>query len=214
MGDVIRRGKKDKPRFYIRYKDTDGVRRMKLARGATTKASAQQLLSAAELRVSQGRVGIEEVIPPSPEELARRTITVKELGAAFTERYTTPRLKDAEDYRAEAASVLNARIWPTLGARTAASLTSLDVERLRDKLLEGHYAGATVIGTLACLSRMFVWGKRQGLIDCGNPASGVERPTAAASLDFFSRLEAGQLLELAEKDGSRLWPIVATGLFA
>ena len=167
--------------------------------GAQTQREAAQILAAIELRGDAGQGG-NRARRAAQRRRAKLTITVKELGDAFSEKYTTPRLKDPADYRYEAKAVLDARICPMLGGRAASTITSLDVERLRDSLLEKEYAGATVIGTLACLSKMFVWGRRQGLTDCGNPASGVERPIAATSLDFFSRLEVAQTLKVAEQN--------------
>ena len=59
MGDIVRRGTRDNPKFYGRYVDIDGRRKMRLLKGARTKAEAQPLLSKAELRVTQGKVGME-----------------------------------------------------------------------------------------------------------------------------------------------------------
>ena len=58
MGDIVRRGTRDNPRFYGRYVDIDGRRKMRLLKGARTKAEAQPLLASSELRVSQGQVGM------------------------------------------------------------------------------------------------------------------------------------------------------------
>ena len=58
MGDIVRRGTRDKPKYYGRYFESDGRRKMRLLKGARTKAEAQLLLASAELRVSQGQVGI------------------------------------------------------------------------------------------------------------------------------------------------------------
>ncbi|MGD0838417.1 MAG: site-specific integrase [Polyangia bacterium] len=59
MGDIVRRGTRDNPKYYGRYTEWDGRRKMRLLKGARTKSEAQILLAAAELRVSQGQVGIE-----------------------------------------------------------------------------------------------------------------------------------------------------------
>ena len=122
MGDIIRRGTKDKPSFYVRYVDVDGVRRMKKARGATTKAQAQTILSAAELRVTQGKVGMEEPTPPTPEEQQRATMTVRQLCDKFVEEYRSPRLKDPTRYSREAKSIFKTRVWPELGDLVAGAV--------------------------------------------------------------------------------------------
>jgi hypothetical protein len=56
MGDIIRRGTRDKPRFYIPYLDLDGGRKTRRVR-VETREDARQLLAQAEARVAQGRVG-------------------------------------------------------------------------------------------------------------------------------------------------------------
>jgi integrase len=58
MGDIVRRGTRDNPKYYGRYFELDGRRKMRLLKGARTKSDAQLLLASAELRVSQGLVGI------------------------------------------------------------------------------------------------------------------------------------------------------------
>ena len=40
MGDIVRKGTKDRPRFYIRYIDSNGTRRQRAVRGARTVAEA------------------------------------------------------------------------------------------------------------------------------------------------------------------------------
>src|SRR5687767_267855 len=62
MGDIVRRGTRDNPRYFIRFVDVDGTRRMKLAKGATTKDDAKEALSDAETRVRRGLMGV-----PDPE---------------------------------------------------------------------------------------------------------------------------------------------------
>ena len=61
MGDIIRRGTRDKPRFYIRYLDLDGGRKTRRVR-VETRDDARKLLALAEARVAQGRVGMEPIV--------------------------------------------------------------------------------------------------------------------------------------------------------
>ncbi|MBI2373304.1 MAG: hypothetical protein HYV07_04840 [Deltaproteobacteria bacterium] len=58
MGSVFNRGTRAKPNYYIKYRDADGVWRMRRAKGAETKEQARKLLAAAERNVSEGRAGI------------------------------------------------------------------------------------------------------------------------------------------------------------
>jgi ribosomal protein L15E len=61
MGDIIRRGTRDKPRFYIRYQDLDGGRKIRRVR-VRTRGQARELLALAEARVAQRCVGMEPVV--------------------------------------------------------------------------------------------------------------------------------------------------------
>lgn len=119
--------------------------------------------------------------------------------------------------------MLNTRISSTLGTMTASSVTSLDVERLRDQLAADGYAKSSVLGALATISKMYTWGRRQRYVDVENPAKGVERPRPLPSIDYLSKIEAADLLSRAELHFApfvplvavpHLWPMVATALFA
>jgi integrase len=217
MGDIVRRGTKDKPRFYIRYKDANGRRTQRAVPGVTSAAEAKRLLAAAELRVSQGKVGIEE---PTEEQQAQRSITLDALVERFNAEYRPPRLKNPEDYRKQTVTVYNCRIKPALGYRAAASITTLDVERLRDQLLaevpgvRDGYAPKSVSWTMARLSKVYVWGRKVGAIDCPSPVAGVEHPRSEHTVDFLSKQEVANLLALLERDNAELYPMAATAIFA
>jgi integrase len=193
---IVRRGTKDRPRFYLRYKDVDGVERMKAAKGARTKGEARDMLTAIDKRIMDGKVGIER---PTEEQIAKRSLTVEQLGEKFTDTFSSPKIKNPADYRMEAKSVLK-RIYPALGKRAAASVTSLDVEQLRDKLATEKYKPQTITNTLMTLSKLYGWGKKQGYIDCDNPVRGVERAESEALAPittdkFLSKKEVAQLFE-------------------
>jgi len=209
MGDIVKKGTKDRPRFYIRYIDSNGTRRQRAVRGARTVGEAQRVLSAAELRVAQGKVGI---VVPTEAEKAQGSITVKQLAEAFLAGYTNPKIKDIESYRAEAKSRLEVRVYPHVGSRAAASLEVTDMERLRDLLLK-DYSGSSVKSTLAAISKMYNWGKRAKLVSCDNPVSGCVRPEVAESVDYFDAGEVQKLLAHAEEHHPDLHPMIATAVY-
>jgi integrase len=60
MGEIIRRGTRSNPRYFFRYYEADGTRRMKLAKGADTKAKALDVLREVEVRVQRGLIGVPE----------------------------------------------------------------------------------------------------------------------------------------------------------
>ena len=247
MGDIVKRG----GRYYVRwiegYKpavnvdgtpklwesgpkkgqpkvDANGkpllepIRKTKAAKGATTKDHAKKILAAIELRITQGRVGIEE---PTPEETARKSITVRELGARFGAEYSRPKLKDPEKYRRRARGTLEHRVYPSLGDKPAASVTPDDVERMRDELTKQGAAGSSVMQALATLSKMYNWSRKRALIDCANPVVGCERPRVKEITDFLSHDECADLLDYAKtlhgsyvaaSEVRDLYPLIATAL--
>jgi hypothetical protein len=151
MGEIVRRGSKENPRYYLRFTDENGIRRMKAAKGATTATEARKLLAAIEYRVSQGQVGI---VVADPEAGKRASVTVKEIGELFLANYSRPKLKDPASYRQQVRSVLECRVYPTLGDRAASSITADDIDNLRDTL-SATYAPGTVKLTLANLSTCY-----------------------------------------------------------
>jgi integrase len=211
VGDIVRRGTKDRPRFYVRYVDADGRRKQRAVKGAVTKAEAQKVLSAVETRIANGKVGIEE---PTPEEMARNTITVKALGERFAKEYSSPKLKDPKRYHQEASNILALRVYPHLGDHAAAAVTALEVEQMRDKLTAEGYAARSVTLALATLSKVYNWGRKVCAIDCPNPVKGCERPRAQSSIDYLSHEEVVKLFTWSEERAPYLHPMIATGIYA
>jgi integrase len=209
VGDVYNRGTKDRPVWYCRYKDTDGRRKNRPTR-MPTKAAAMRFLAQIEERISGGKVGIPE---PSAEELARKTVTIRELVGRFLEEYGPPSIKDIAVYRSQARCTFKVRILPTLGDLPAASVRTLDVERLRDRQLAGGLTPGSVAQTLAALSKLYSWANKVGLLDCGNPVAGCERTKSAQALDFLTREEITRLLAHVEEHAPDLLPIVATAIY-
>jgi site-specific recombinase XerD len=181
MGDLVRRG----DRWYVRYKDADGVRRMR-ASHQPTRALARRYLLAIEARVARGLVGIDE--PDGPP------LTVAALIERFLREYSRPRIKDLAAYRASARRALG-RTLVHLGKRSARTLQKADVGRLRDALA-ATYAPASVRLSLSFLGAVYAWAVRLGLVP-DNPVVGVERPRPATALDYLGRAEVQALLRTA-----------------
>jgi integrase len=181
MGDIVRRG----TRWYVRYKDVDGTRRMRACHQPTRELARRYLL-AVESRVARCLIGIPEPPPPAP--------TLAELAERFLREYSRPRIKDLTAYRAHAGKCLR-RVLPTLGCQRADALQPADIQRARDELGRSR-SPASVRSALAYLSTMFSWAQRLQLVP-HNPVRGVERPPAPASADFFSQEEAARILRCA-----------------
>ena len=183
MGDIVRRGSA----WYVRYKDADGVRRMRASR-QPTRELARRMLVEIEARVARGIVGIPERAPITP--------TVAEVAERFLTDYSRPRIKNLDRYRRIARIALQ-RALPLLGALRADAVRPVHLDRLRGDLSKTH-AAASVRHSMAFLSTMFGWAVKAGLL-AYNPLRGVERPTAAASLEYLSRAEVRALLDLARQ---------------
>src|SRR4051812_26368906 len=136
MAEIIERiGRGGKKSYLVRFVDTDGKRKMR-ATHQSNRRDAERFAAEIESRKGKGMVGIVE---PTPEERARATGTLAALVERFRSDSRPPKLKDANRYHIDAASVFKRRILPfrvagsgpTLGDRAAAAVTALDVERLR-----------------------------------------------------------------------------------
>lgn len=195
MGSIVKRGTKRAPRFYAQYRDSNGVRRTKLLKGAATAEQASAMLNAIERNIMQGKLGIEE---PTSEEQERARITVGELSDKFLTEYAPPKIKNIRNYRMEARTIHRRRILPTLKTRAAAWVTTAEVERLRDAQIAAGLSAASVVQTLAALSKLYESARKVGYIDCANPVHGVERPRTQHSIDFLNRDEVRQLLATAD----------------
>ena len=210
MGDVLNRGTKDKPRWYCRFVDADGKRKQR-ATSQPTRALALRVLAEIEARICRGQVGVPEL---APEECERAQVTVRELAERFLEEYRSPRLKDLARYRREARTILGCRVLPVLGDRPAASVTTRDLERLRDDELAAGLAPASVVQTIAALSKLYALARKVGAVDCPHPATGCTRPRPAESIDFLDHAEVGRLLVHAERAAPALHPMIATAIYA
>src|SRR3990170_1209046 len=181
MGDVLNRGSRDKPRWYCRFIDADG-RRKQRATAQPTRALALRVLAEIEARICRVQIGVPEL---AAEERERAQVTVRDLAERFLTEYSSPAIKSMRVYRTQVRSVLHRRILPVLGDRPAESITVRDVERLRDGELAAGLAPASVMHTIAALSKLYAWARKGGAVDCANPATGCTRPHGEESIDFL-----------------------------
>jgi integrase len=119
-----------------------------------------------------------------------------------------------KEYRVQIRSVFTSRIFPVFSSRSAASIATVELERFRDRLLADGFASATVKKTLSALSKLYNWSRREGLIECANPCSGVEHPRAARSIDYLDAREAAALLAHAEERAPSVFPMIAVAIYA
>lgn len=215
MGSVFNRGtRRDRPRWSGKFRDANGVWK-NVATHCATKEEAKRFIAQAESNVAAGRVGIPAL--PTKEELARRLMTVRELGEKFTSEYSSARLKDPRRYRTITKYLFEKHVYPAVGTVPAAQLTTAQLERLRDKLREeGKLAPQSVRHVLAFTSRMYVWAADKGILDCRNPTSRVEKPRLERDeddFDFLSADEVANLLAWATQHQSTEFPMYATAVY-
>jgi integrase len=207
MGDVVNRGTKDRPLWYIRYKDIDGRRRQR-ASHQTTKQAALAYLREVEARVARGIIGV-----PERAQQVAESVTIGELAARFLAE-AKPRAKDPGTYRMQIRSVLKQRVLPLIGTRRADGLKLADVEALRDRLQEDGYSANSAAHAICALSVVYKWARKAGLIHCECPSRGIVMPKPARSLDYLDRDEAARLLAYAEVHAPDAFPAIATAIYA
>ena len=219
MGDVIERPGKHGPRYYLRFVDADGVRRCRAAKGAKNMRQALTKLHDAEAAARRG----EQVARAKATETEKRQrmITVRELAKRFGEDarpsskknyLPTPRVIAA--YRVSMKSLLNRHVIPRIGDKPAALIDSMDVEKIRDGVLDDGFALDTAGKMLTALSRLYDWSRRERLIACANPCKGVTRPKAdMGSPDYLTAEECGKLIAWTAQHGElMLHAMVVLGL--
>lgn len=193
MGDIVRLLRKGRfIGWYVRYKDTDGRRKMRASHQPTQKLARRFLLEI-EGRVARGLLGM-----PEPPESAT-ALTVAALCERFLSEYRRPRIKDLEHYRALARTALR-RVLPLLGDRACAALQPVDVARLRDALAQ-RYAANSVRLSLTFAARVFSWAAGAGLV-AASPFKAVELPPRQGLIEYLSRAESQALLAVASEQAA------------
>jgi len=205
VGEVIRRTKGGKfLGYYLRWYEAG--KRRQLASKQPTYAEARRMLIAIEARVARGEASLPLPVAPSP--------TFEVLVERFLSEYERPRVKDMAKYRKGARVVLG-RALPQLGKLRADSIRSLDIASARDAMRK-LYAPGSIKLTLAYVSTVLAWAKRQGLV-AANPGLGVEQPRAGRSIEFWTQEEVQQLLAgaragAADVGGKLLYACIAFAL--
>ena len=191
MGDIVRRAKNGKfIGWYVRFKDSDGQRKIR-ASHQPTRELARRYLVEIEARIARGLVGI--------PERAAAPLTVAQLAERFLTEYSRPRIKDLELYRVHARKNIR-RALPLLGQKSADAIKPEDITRVRDTLSR-KYSASSVRTCLSFLAAAYSWAVRQEIVKT-NPVKGVERPSAQTSLDFLGRDEVNLVLRTASERAS------------
>lgn len=187
MGDIVRmvRG----ARFigwYVRYKDTDGRRKMRASHQPTQQLARRYLLEV-EGRVARGLLGVPEPAPPPP--------TVAELVDRFLREYSRPKIKDLTRYRTLAQTALR-RVLPELGSLRADAIAPSTVAAVRDRLMQ-RYAVNSVRLSLTFSATVFSWATKLEITP-NNPFASLELPPRQDLIEYLSREEVQAVLAMAE----------------
>ncbi|MCC6750687.1 MAG: site-specific integrase [Deltaproteobacteria bacterium] len=175
MGSLTRRGTRDNPKWYVRYKDADGSWKMRLSH-QPTRELARKYLAQVEARVAAGKIGIDE---RTDAPLARGLMET--WAKSITNR-------NAEDDRRR----LRKHLLPKFGKRKLADITMaalldwIDEQRQQvDADGERELAEASIRHNLNLLSRFFSWAVERGHVAV-NPVRQIpqgRRPQQAQKRD-------------------------------
>lgn len=171
MGDILGRGTRDKPRFYIRYLDLDGGRKTRRVR-VETREDARKLLALAEARVAQGRVGMEPIV------------ALPKCGPLMEEWVGTLANRNAADDRNRYQRHIKAAFEDMLvrdAQETGPVMTWIDRQRKAGELSE-----ASIRHNMNLLSRFFSWAVERGFAKV-NPVRQIpvgKRPQATQKRDI------------------------------
>jgi integrase len=176
MGSVIRRGSRDKPRYFVKYKDIDGRWKMRLSK-QSTKETASKYLAQIEARVANGKIGIEE-----PVEVPLAGVLLEQWAETLTNR-------NAEDDRRR----MKKHLLPKFKKRHLQDITMtvlLDwIGEQRDRVSPATkkriLADGSIRHNLNLLSRFFSWAVERGHVGV-NPVRQIpqgKRPQQAQKRD-------------------------------
>jgi len=147
MGSVFNRGMRQKPSWYIKFRDLDGEWRMRPS-GPPTKAMAQRVLGQVESRIAAGKVGIEQ-----PRKQDRVGPLMDRWAKGLTNR-------NADDDRTR----LKRHLLPKFGKMTvpAAEKLAVVLDWIDAQRAEGRISEASICHNLNLLSRFFSWEVERG----------------------------------------------------
>lgn len=185
MGEVVKKGS----RYYIRFYDSDGKRRMRAAKGAASHAEARRMLVQVEAQIASGARTAEQA----------ESVTVSELCDRFIAS-SHPRAKSAEQYRRQAAAGLKP-VLPLIGNIQLAKLRRKDIEAARDKL-SARFKPNTVRAALRPLGSALSWAVGQEFI-AQSPMTRLALPRKESSAERLSAEQAAVLLSEARAASSR-----------
>jgi integrase len=200
--------------FILNYRNTEGRQRQAVvahfpaSRTEAARSRARKLAEAIDL-------GGDPVAEKQERRAARKAaLTMAELGKRFLEQHVKPRRRPSTVV--SYTTILTKHIVPALGSKSAAEITTNDLERLHAALTRAGkpYAANRTIEVASSMLKMAMrWGARP---DGVNPARQVERNREHARRRYLSDEELGRLLAALKAHPHRssahtIWLSVACG---
>lgn len=187
---VYNRGTKDRPNWWVKFKDEDGVWRRK-ATYQPSKEAAKRYAYEVAARIARGLVGIPERGDAKP------ALTVSALFERFLREYHGPKVRKLDRYRSQRKYDYRARVLPYSIATMAADKVRLsDVETWRDALRQRGYMPQTINDAVTFMKLVFNWSLRRELIDCRNPCVGVGKLPVEFLQERYTLEQVQRLLAL------------------
>ena len=194
MASIYNRGTKDRPNWYIRYRDIDGKWKGGPS-GQPTKELARRYAAEVAARVKRNHIGIPEMEPARKVE----SLTVRKLVERFLSEYHGPKVRDLDRYRAHRRSCCVSRIFPyPLAELPAQKVRPLDVERWRDGLRMKGYEHGTINATQRLLSVAYGWAIRQEIIEAPNPCAAAQKLPTQPCEERYTLDEVHRMLALPD----------------
>jgi integrase len=182
MGTVFNRGSKEKPNWYVGYRESDGAWKYIPSR-QPIKAQAKRFVQEIEGRIARGLVGIEE---PASAPLCGALIE------QFLEGLTN---RNATDDRSRGRR----HLLPKFGGMRIAEVTLATVmERIDEQRAAGELSDASIRHNMNLLSRFFSWAIARGKATI-NPVRQIpmgSRPTQTVKSDTPRGASTDRALDL------------------
>ncbi len=203
MASVYNRGTKDRPNWYVSYKDSNGKRKCSPT-GQPTKKLAEQYRAEVEARIARGIIGI-----PEPETKPQAVLTVGQLVERFLSEYHGPTVRKLDQYKQQIRSTYSGRIrsYP-LASLPAQKVRSVDIENHLAALRAKGYQPGTINATKRKLATVFHWAIRQEIITGQNPCTAVAKMPDPPKEQRYTLDEVQRLLLLPN-----LPPMVPTAIY-
>ena len=191
MASIYNRGTKDRPNWWIKYKDASGAWRRRATK-QPTRETARKYAVEVEARIARCLIGV-----PETSELKRESLTVAELCLRYVKEYSGTKVRNIEAHQTKRRYDLAKRLLPFPLARLdVLEVRHLHAEEWREALRGKGYSACTVNMSLDLLRSIYTWAIRREIIDRKNPFMGVAKLPTRHLEERYTLDEVRRLLSL------------------